>query len=614
MCGIIGIVSTSASAAVAPRLLDGLRRLEYRGYDSAGIATLHEGALLRRRAEGRLDNLARALAADPLAGHTGIAHTRWATHGGPTTDNAHPHATEAVALVHNGIIENYKTLRAEVLAAGRTLTSQTDTEVVAQLLTLAVLRGLTAAEAFAETLPRLHGAFSFAVLFKSEPGTLYGARQGSPLVLGHGTDPALPEMFLGSDALGLAPFTNRITYLEEGDRVRLTATSCEIHDRGGALVDRPITISSASAALIEKGNHRHFMEKEIHEQPIVVAQTLGAYLDPLAETVGLPPCDFDLAAITRIQIVACGTALLAGHVASYWLESLARIPVAIENASEFRYREPVCGPDALLLVISQSGETADTLAALRHARAAGQKVAAVVNVPSSTMAREADLLLPTHAGPEIGVASTKAFTCQLAVLAAFAVALARLRGTIDAEAEAAHVRMLTEAPAAMNAALALEAPIQALAQPLSRAQDILYIGRGPDFPMALEGALKLKEISYIHAEGYAAGELKHGPIALVDEHMPVIVIAPSGPRFEKTISNMAEVMARGGQVVLISDAAGLAAQAAGTMAAIEVPQVPSFIQPLVMAVPVQLLAYHVALAKGTDVDQPRNLAKSVTVE
>ncbi len=614
MCGIIGIVSTAASPDVAPRLLDGLRRLEYRGYDSAGIATLHAGALLRRRAEGRLDNLARVLAAEPLPGHTGIAHTRWATHGAPTTDNAHPHATEAVSLVHNGIIENYKALRAEVLAAGRTLSSQTDTEVVAQLLTLAVLRGLSPAEAFAETLPRLHGAFSFAVLFTSEPGTLYGARQGSPLVLGHGSDPAAPEMFLGSDALGLAPVTNRITYLEDGDRVRLTANTHEIHDRGGHLVERPITISSASAALIEKGNHRHFMEKEIHEQPIVVAQTLGAYLDPLAETVSLPPCDFDLAAITRIQIVACGTALLAGHIASYWLESLARIPVAIENASEFRYREPVCGPDVLLLVISQSGETADTLAALRHARAAGQKVAAVVNVPSSTMAREADLLLPTHAGPEIGVASTKAFTCQLAVLAAFALALARLRGTLGAEAEAAHVRLLTEAPAAMNAALALEGPIQALSHTLARAQDILYIGRGPDYPMALEGALKLKEISYIHAEGYAAGELKHGPIALVDEHMPIIVIAPSGPRFEKTISNMAEVMARGGQVVLISDAEGLAAQSAGTMAGIEVPLVPPFIQPLVMAIPVQLLAYHVALAKGTDVDQPRNLAKSVTVE
>ncbi|WP_439533821.1 glutamine--fructose-6-phosphate transaminase (isomerizing) [Polymorphobacter sp.] len=607
MCGIIGIASTTD---VAPRLLEGLRRLAYRGYDSAGIATLNGGTLDRRRAQGKLDNLAAVLAAQPIAGHTGIAHTRWATHGGPTTDNAHPHATDAVSLVHNGIIENFRELRAEVIAAGRTLSSQTDSEVVAHLLTMALGRGLTPGEAVAETLPRLHGAFSFAILFRAEPGVLYGARQGSPLVLGHGDG----EMFLGSDALGLAPFTNRITYLEEGDRVRLTATSVELTDTHGQPVVRPLTISSASAALIEKGNHRHFMEKEIHEQPIMVAQTLGAYLDPLAETISLPDSAVDLSSITRIQIVACGTALLAGHVASYWLESLARIPVQIENASEFRYRDAPATPDTLLLVISQSGETADTLAALRHAHAAGQPVAAVVNVPSSTMAREADLLLPTHAGPEIGVASTKAFTCQLAVLAAFAVALGRLRGTIDHQAEADHVRLLMEVPAAMNAALALEEPIIQLAHTLSQARDILYVGRGPDYPMALEGALKLKEISYIHAEGYAAGELKHGPIALIDEHVPVIVIAPSGPRFEKTISNMQEVMARGGQVVLISDAAGLESQGHGTMARIEIPHVDPFIQPLITAVPIQLLAYQVAVAKGTDVDQPRNLAKSVTVE
>ena len=607
MCGIIGIASTTA---VAARLLDGLKRLAYRGYDSAGMATLHHGDLLRRRAEGKLEHLAAVLAADPLPGHTGIAHTRWATHGAPTADNAHPHATEAVSLVHNGIIENFKALRAEVLAAGRTLTSETDSEVVAHLLTMALAHGLTPTQAVAQTLDRLHGAFSFAILFKAEPGVLHGARKGSPLVLGHGDG----EMFLGSDALGLAPFTNRITYLEEGDRVRLTATSAEIFDAHGQPVTRPLTLSSASAALIEKGNHRHFMEKEIHEQPIMVAQTLGAYIDPLAERIILPSGHIDLARITRIQIVACGTALLAGHVASYWLETLARLPVQIENASEFRYRDMVASPDTLLLVISQSGETADTLAALRHARAAGQPVAAVVNVPSSSMAREADLLLPTHAGPEIGVASTKAFTCQLAVLASFAIALARLRDTLTEQGEAEHVRLLMEAPAAMNAALALEAPIIHLAQSLSKARDILYVGRGPDYPMALEGALKLKEISYIHAEGYAAGELKHGPIALIDEHVPVIVIAPSGPRFEKTISNMHEVMARGGQVVLISDAAGLAAQSHGTMAQIETPVVDPFIQPLITAVPIQLLAYQVALAKGTDVDQPRNLAKSVTVE
>jgi glucosamine--fructose-6-phosphate aminotransferase (isomerizing) len=607
MCGIIGIAGQSD---VAARLLEGLKRMAYRGYDSAGIATNDGGVLDRRRAQGKLENLAAVLAASPLAGPTGIAHTRWATHGAPTTDNAHPHATEAVSLVHNGIIENFKALRAEVLAAGRTLSSETDSEVVTHLLTMALERGLSPAEAVAETLPRLHGAFSFAILFRAEPGVLYGARQGSPLVLGHGEG----EMFLGSDALGLAPFTSRITYLEEGDRVRLTASGAEIFDAKGRPVSRPLTLSSASAALVEKGNHRHFMEKEIHEQPIMVAQTLGAYLDPLAETVSLPETAVDLAAVRRIQIVACGTALLAGHVASYWIEALAGLPVGLENASEHRYRVPVMGADTLLLVISQSGETADTLAALRHAKAAGQPVAAVVNVPSSTMAREADLLLPTHAGPEVGVASTKAFTCQLAVLASFAVALARLRGTIDAAGEAAHVRLLMEAPAAMNAALALEPPIIHLAQTLARARDILYIGRGPDYPMALEGALKLKEISYIHAEGYAAGELKHGPIALIDEHVPVIVIAPSGPRFEKTISNMHEVMARGGQVVLISDAEGLAAQAQGTAAQIEMPAVDPFIQPLITAVPIQLLAYQVAVAKGTDVDQPRNLAKSVTVE
>ena len=607
MCGIIAIASTTD---VADRLLDGLKRLAYRGYDSAGIATLHQGELLRRRAEGKLENLGRVLAAEPLPGHTGIAHTRWATHGAPTTDNAHPHATEAVSLVHNGIIENYRELRAEVLAAGRTLSSETDSEVVAHLLTMALAGGHAPADAVATTLQRLHGAFSFAILFKAEPGVIHGARKGSPLVLGHGES----EMFLGSDALGLAPFTNRITYLEEGDRVRLTTAGAEVFDASGHKVQRAVTLSSASAALIEKGNHRHFMEKEIHEQPIVVAQTLGAYIDPLAERITLPETRLDLAAISRVQVVACGTALLAGHVASYWLESLARLPVQIENASEYRYRDAPTPADTLLLVISQSGETADTLAALRHAKASGQPVAAVVNVPSSTMAREADLLLPTHAGPEIGVASTKAFTCQLTVLASFAVALARLRGQMDAATEAAHVRHLLEAPAAMNAALALDAPIVQLAHTLSRARDILYIGRGPDYPMALEGALKLKEISYIHAEGYAAGELKHGPIALIDEHVPVIVIAPSGPRFDKTVSNMQEVMARGGQVVLISDAAGLAAQGQGTLARIEVPAVDPFIQPLVTAIPIQLLAYQVAVAKGTDVDQPRNLAKSVTVE
>ncbi|WP_164155960.1 glutamine--fructose-6-phosphate transaminase (isomerizing) [Sandarakinorhabdus rubra] len=607
MCGIIGIVSREA---VADRLIDGLKRLEYRGYDSAGIATIHDGIMDRRRAPGKLVNLAREVAAHPLPGAIGIAHTRWATHGAPTTGNAHPHATANVCLVHNGIIENFKPLRAEVIAAGCHLESDTDSEVVAHLIELALARGASPDEAVAQTLDRLHGAFSFAILFKQHPGLLYGARRGSPLVVGQGDG----EMFLGSDALGLAPFTSRIAYLEEGDWVRLSADDVTIFDAAGGRVERPFITSSASAAVIEKGNHRHYMEKEIHEQPIVVAQTLGAYVDPLAETVALPAMPFDLASVKRVQIVGCGSALLAGQVATYWIEALARVPTSIENASEYRYRDPVYEEGGLCLFISQSGETADTLAALRHAKAGGQMVAAVVNVDTSTMARETQLLLPTHAGPEVGVASTKAFTCQLAVLAAFAIALGKAKGRVPAAEEARLVQLLEQVPAAMNAALGAEADILALAPALSRARDILYVGRGPDYPMALEGALKLKEISYIHAEGYAAGELKHGPIALIDEHVPVIVIAPSGPRFDKTVSNMQEVMARGGRVVLLSDAAGVAAHGAGTTAAITLPTVDPFISPLVTAVPVQLLAYHVAVAKGTDVDQPRNLAKSVTVE
>jgi glutamine---fructose-6-phosphate transaminase (isomerizing) len=607
MCGIIGIVS---GEAVADRLVDGLRRLEYRGYDSAGIATIHDGVMDRRRAPGKLINLARELVLSPLPGTIGIAHTRWATHGAPTTSNAHPHATENVCLVHNGIIENFKPLRAEVLAAGRMLESDTDTEVVAHLIELALAAGASPDAAVAQTLKRLHGAFSFAIIFKAHPDVLYGARRGSPLVVGRGDN----EMFLGSDALGLAPFTSRICYLEEGDWVRLTQGNVTIFDVDDRPVTRNFITSSASAAVIEKGNHRHYMEKEIHEQPIVVAQTLGAYLDPLAETVALPDLPFDLAGVKRVQIVGCGSALLAGQVATYWIESLARVPVNVENASEYRYRDPVYEDGGLCLFISQSGETADTLAALRHAKAGGQMIAAVVNVDTSTMARETQLLLPTHAGPEVGVASTKAFTCQMAVLAAFAIALGKAKGRVDAAEEARLVHLLTEVPAAMNKALSGEDAIIAIAPTLAQARDILYIGRGPDYPMALEGALKLKEISYIHAEGYAAGELKHGPIALIDDHVPVIVIAPSGPRFEKTISNMQEVMARGGRVVLLSDDAGIASHGSGTMTAIPLPTVDPFISPLISAIPVQLLAYHVAVAKGTDVDQPRNLAKSVTVE
>jgi glucosamine--fructose-6-phosphate aminotransferase (isomerizing) len=607
MCGIIGILGTQA---VAPRLLDGLKRLEYRGYDSAGIATVHAAAIDRRRAAGKLDNLTRVLEAEPLPGVVGIAHTRWATHGAPTEDNAHPHATGEVAVVHNGIIENFKPLRDELIARGRVFRSQTDTEVVAHLISEQVEDGLDPVEAVRVTLRRLHGAFALAILFRSNPDLLIGARLGSPLVVGFGED----ETYLGSDALALAPLTQRIAYLEEGDWCVLTRDGTQVYDREGQPVERPIVISGASDAAISKGNHRHFMLKEIYEQPIVVAQTLRSYLRRLDGELAMPAEDFDLSAVKRVTIVACGTSFYAGMVAKYWFEQFARVPVDIDVASEFRYREPVMEEGGLALFISQSGETADTLAALRHARAAGQKIAVVVNVPTSTMAREADLLLPTHAGPEIGVASTKAFTCQLAVLASFAANLARAKGRLNREDERALVRHLSEAPAALNGALAYDESIEAMAHVIAKARDVLYLGRGPDYPLALEGALKLKEISYIHAEGYAAGEMKHGPIALIDEHVPVIVLAPSGPLFEKTVSNMQEVQARGGQVILISDYDGVEQAGEGCIATITMPKVHPLIAPLVYAIPVQLLAYHVAVAKGTDVDQPRNLAKSVTVE
>ncbi|PKP88109.1 MAG: glutamine--fructose-6-phosphate transaminase (isomerizing) [Alphaproteobacteria bacterium HGW-Alphaproteobacteria-16] len=607
MCGIIGIVSNTD---VAERLVDGLRRLEYRGYDSAGVATVFEGAIERQRAEGKLNNLAKELVAEPLPGTIGIAHTRWATHGAPTTANAHPHATGEVALVHNGIIENYKPLREKLLAQGRHFDSETDTEVVAHLVSSLVEQGVAPRDAVAQVLPQLHGAFALAILFRQHPDMLIGARLGSPLVVGYGDG----ETFLGSDALALAPLTQRISYLEEGDWVVITRDGAEIFDRDNNPVDRPIVLSGASAAQIEKGNHRHFMLKEIYEQPVVVAQTLKSYLRRNEDQVSLPVPDFDLGAIRRVTIVACGTSFYAGMVAKYWFEQFARVPVDIDVASEFRYRAPVMEDGGLMIVISQSGETADTLAALRHAREEGQKIAAVVNVPTSTMAREADLLLPTHAGPEIGVASTKAFTCQLAVLAAFAANLARAKGRLDARDEREIVRHLAEAPAAINAALAYDERIEEMSHHVAVARDVLYLGRGTDYPLALEGALKLKEISYIHAEGYAAGEMKHGPIALIDESVPVIVIAPSGPLFEKTVSNMQEVQARGGKVILISDYDGIAAAGENCLATITMPKVHPLIAPIVYAVPVQLLAYHVAVAKGTDVDQPRNLAKSVTVE
>ncbi|MDT9598440.1 glutamine--fructose-6-phosphate transaminase (isomerizing) [Sphingosinicella rhizophila] len=607
MCGIIGIIG---HGEVAPRLMDGLRRLEYRGYDSAGLCTIVGDALERRRAEGKLDNLARELEAHPLPGDAGIAHTRWATHGAPTRDNAHPHATGEVALVHNGIIENFRPLREELIAEGRHFESQTDTEVVAHLVTRELEGGVSPQDAVSRTLKRIHGAFSLAILCRRFPDMLIGARLGSPLVVGYGEG----ETYLGSDALALAPLTQRISYLEEGDWVVLSRDGVQVYDRDDRPVERPIVNSGASSAMIEKGNHRHFMQKEIFEQPIVVAQTLQSYLRPLEQKVALPDMEFDFADVPRITIVACGTSFYAGMVAKYWLEQFARVPVELDIASEFRYRQPVLEEGGLALFISQSGETADTLAALRHARAEGQRIAVVVNVPTSSMAREADLLLPTHAGPEIGVASTKAFTCQLAVLAALAAKVARDKGRMSEEEEREIVAHLSEAPAAMNAALGHDAEIEAMAPLIAPARDVLYLGRGPDYPMAMEGALKLKEISYIHAEGYAAGEMKHGPIALIDDNVPVIVLAPSGPLFEKTVSNMQEVQARGGKVVLISDAEGIKAAGDNVIATIEMPKVHPLIAPLVYAIPVQLLAYHVAVFKGTDVDQPRNLAKSVTVE
>jgi len=607
MCGIIGIVGESP---VATRLVEGLRRMEYRGYDSAGVCTLNGGSLVRRRAEGKLQNLATELESNPAPGEIGIAHTRWATHGAPTEQNAHPHATGHVALVHNGIIENFKELRDELRASGRQFESETDTEVVVHLISQEIEDGKSPEQAVQAVLPRLRGAFALAILFRDYPDMLIGARLGSPLVVGYGEG----EMFLGSDALALAPLTQRITYLEEGDWVVLTRDGAQIHDADGAQVVREVQTSGASAVAIEKGNYRHFMQKEIFEQPTVVAQTLRSYLRPVEQQVALPQIDFDISSVERITIVACGTSYYAGMVAKYWFERFARVPVDIDFASEFRYREPVLQQGGLALFISQSGETADTLAALRHCRQEGQVIAAVVNVPTSSMAREADLLLPTHAGPEIGVASTKAFTCQLAVLAALAAHFAVRKGRLDRDEEAEIVRHLLEAPACLNAALDQDDDIAAMAHLLVPARDVLYLGRGPDFPLALEGALKLKEISYIHAEGYASGEMKHGPIALIDDEVPVIVLAPSGPLFEKTVSNMQEVQARGGQVVLISDQQGIEQAGEGCIATIAMPEVHPLIAPLVYAVPVQLLAYHVACAKGTDVDQPRNLAKSVTVE
>ena len=607
MCGIVGIVGDKP---VASRLFDGLKRLEYRGYDSAGICTVDRGKFERRRAEGKLENLKRELDAHPLAGTVGIAHTRWATHGAPTVGNAHPHIVGPVALVHNGIIENFKPLRDELIAQGRKFESETDTEVVGHLVAREMEGGMGPQEAVAAILPRLQGAFAMAFLFRDHPDLVIGARMGAPLTVGYGKG----ENYLGSDAIAVAPWTQRIAYLEEGDWAVVRRDGIHIFDRDNAPVEREIVESGATSTPVEKGNYGHYMQKEIFEQPIVVAQTLQSYIRPFEGEVALPDISFDLAAIDRITIVACGTSYYAGLVAKYWIEQFARVPVDIDVASEFRYRNPVLEPGGLALFVSQSGETADTLAALRHARAEQQRIAVVVNVPTSSMAREADLLLPTHAGPEIGVASTKAFTCQLAVLAALAANLACARGVIGRDDERDIVADLQQAPAALNAALGHDDDIAAMAHLVAPARDVLYLGRGPYYPMALEGALKLKEISYIHAEGYAAGEMKHGPIALIDEDVPVIVLAPSGPLFEKTVSNMQEVRARGGKIILISDARGIEEAGEGCLATIEMPEVHPLIAPIVYAVPVQLLAYHVAVLKGTDVDQPRNLAKSVTVE
>jgi glutamine---fructose-6-phosphate transaminase (isomerizing) len=608
MCGIIGIIG---GEPVAPLLIDALKRLEYRGYDSAGVATLEHGVLTRRRAQGKLKNLEQKLAGDPLAGSIGIGHTRWATHGRPTEGNAHPHATERLAVVHNGIIENFSELRRELEGKGVKFSTETDTEVVAHLVSEELDRGLSPLQAVMAALPRLRGAFALAFLFAGDENLLIGARKGSPLAVGFGDK----TMFVGSDAIALAPFTDLVSYLEDGDLVVLNRAGAEVRDATGRIVERPVIKSQASVLLLDKGNHRHFMAKEIYEQPEVVGHTLAHYLDMVAERVELPMAlPFDFRALTRVSIAACGTAYYAGMVAKYWFERFARLPVDVDIASEFRYRDAPLERGALAIFVSQSGETADTLASLRAARACGQHVLSVVNVPTSTIARESDIVMPTLAGPEIGVASTKAFTCQLAALATLAIAAGRARGVLAEADEKRLVRALIEVPRHLTEALALEPQIEQLARELAKCRDVLYLGRGTSYPIALEGALKLKEISYIHAEGYAAGELKHGPIALIDETMPVVVIAPHDRVFDKTVSNMQEVAARGGRLILVTDSEGAAAAASQSAVTLTLPTMPATVGPLVYAVPVQLIAYHTAVILGTDVDQPRNLAKSVTVE
>jgi glucosamine--fructose-6-phosphate aminotransferase (isomerizing) len=608
MCGIVGIAGVKDAA---PVILEALRRLEYRGYDSAGIATLVNGKIERRRSPGKLSRLDAVLQKEPLAGRTGIGHTRWATHGAPTEANAHPHATARVAIVHNGIIENFRELREELTARGHTFESQTDSEVAAHLITDNLDRGMEPENAAKEAVRRLTGAYSIAMIFKDHEVILIGARKGAPMAVGYSEN----EAYLGSDAFALAPFTNRVAYLEDGDVAVVRSAQVSIFDADGRPANREVKITTASAALVDKAGHSHFMAKEIHEQPEVVGYTLAHYLDPAGPVVrhqgkGLREA---LKRASRLTISACGTAFYAGMVGKYWFEKLAHIPVESDVASELRYRNPVYSKDGVALFVSQSGETADTLAALRDAKRQGQTTIAIVNVAESSIAREADIVLPTYAGPEIGVASTKAFTCQLAALASFAIAAGEARGVLSLQDEKRLCAALLETPRHIAEFLKQEPKVKLLGEEIAKARDVLYMGRGPVFPLALEGALKLKEISYIHAEGYAAGEMKHGPIALIDEAVPIIVIAPHDELYEKTISNMQEVMARGGKVLLISDARGVA-DAGAVWASITVPDTDPFITPLLYAIPVQLLAYHAALAKGTDVDQPRNLAKSVTVE
>jgi len=608
MCGIVGIVG---NRPVAERLVDALKRLEYRGYDSAGVATIEAGSMDRRRAEGKLFNLEKLLSEQPLAGQIGIAHTRWATHGVPNVTNAHPHFVDGIAVVHNGIIENFSELRDELTAEGAVFTTQTDTEVVAHLLAKFSRDGKSHREAMLAMLNRVTGAYALVVMFADQPDTILAARFGPPLAIGFGKG----EMFVGSDAIALAPFTNEITYLVDGDCAIITRDSAEIIDFAGKRISRLRQISQATVYVVDKGNHRHFMEKEIYEQPEVISHALGHYVDFAENTIKANVSAIDFSKLTGLAISACGTAYLSGLVGKYWFERYARLPVEIDVASEFRYRELPLSPTQAALFISQSGETADTLACLRYCQEEGLKIGAIVNVQESTIARESDAVFPIMAGPEIGVASTKAFTCQLAVLASLAIGAGRARGTISLDEEKVLVRHLTEMPRIMSKVLNLIQPqIELLSRELSRFKDVLYLGRGTSFPLAMEGALKLKEISYIHAEGYAAGELKHGPIALIDEHMPVIVIAPFDRFFEKTVSNMQEVAARGGKIIFITDEKGAAASKLPTMATIVLPHVDEIIAPMIFSLPIQLLAYHTAVFMGTDVDQPRNLAKSVTVE